>query len=140
MSKIFGFLSSIMLAIISKHSLNLIWAKADNAVDLDCIDNAGLSPTRNGFDANAEEFGRLGRGEEIPLEVHLISIINFLILYKVRGWGLDVFSLRISATAEWDILRNTAIWWRVKFLSKMNSLNLTINCLVSVLSILIIII
>lgn len=130
MLKIFGSRLSIMLPIFPKHSLNLIWAKADNAVDLDGINNAGLSPARNGFDADVEEFGRLGRGEELPLEVHW-SPMNFFILYRVLGCGFEVLPLRIPAIAEWDILRNTAIWWRVKSLSKIKVLNFNINSFIS---------
>lgn len=78
-----------MLAVPPKHSLNLIWAEANNAVDLDGIDNAGLSPACEGLDADAEELSNLGRGEERSLEIHIKPSPLFT-LYRVLSFGLNL--------------------------------------------------
>lgn len=78
-----------------------------------------------------KEFGDLPGGVEVDFGSHF-SPMNFLILYRVLSWGFGVLPLRISAIAECDILRNIAIRWRVRSLSKTNSLNLAIKGLISV--------
>ena len=90
--KICGPSSPGMLAMLLKHSLNLIWAEANNAVDLDYIDNAGLPPTRNGLDANAEKLSNLGGGEKLPLEVHCSPKMN-LMLFLVSDCNLLILPL-----------------------------------------------
>lgn len=84
----------------------------------------------DGIQGPHEDICELSDGIKVLPGVHW-SPINFLILYRVRGWGFNVFSLRMSATAECDILSHTAICWRVKSLSKMNSLNFVINSFIS---------
>ena len=86
--KVSGPSSPGMLAIISEYSLNLIWAEANNAVNLDGIDNSGLSPACEGFSTYTKEFGRLARGEKFLLDVHLISSKSSRILYSVPEFGL----------------------------------------------------
>lgn len=128
-----------MLAVLPENPIYLLWCEEYSTPDLDDVDNAGLSPAYKGLDVYPEELGCLARGEELPLEVHW-SPMNFLILYRVLGCGLEVLPLRISATAEWDILRNTAIWWRVKSLSKIKVLNFDINSFISLFPSIVIII
>lgn len=84
-----------MLAIIPKHSLNLILTEADNAVYLDGIDNAGLSPTCEGFSTYAKKFGRLGGGEELLVKIHnsferSISPTSSRILISVLEFGVTL--------------------------------------------------
>ena len=61
----------------------------------------------NGDNVFMQNFGDLPDCIEGEIDSHF-SPMNFLILYKVLPWGFSVLPLRISATAEWDILRNMA--------------------------------
>ena len=66
----------------------------------------------NRNDVFVQNFGDLFDSIEGEIEAHC-SPMNFLILYNVLSWGFEVLPLRISATAECDILRNTPTCWRV---------------------------
>ena len=77
------------------------------------LDDLVLSPVMKRYKAYLEKPRELfGREERVGFGVHC-SPMNFLILYRVLSWGFEVLPLRISATAECDILRNTPICWRV---------------------------
>jgi len=84
----------------------------------------------NGDNIFVQDFGDLFDGIEGELDGHF-SPMSFLILYRVLPWGFKVLPLMISATAVWDILRNIATCWRVRSLSRMNSLNLHNNLFTS---------
>lgn len=79
----------------------------------------------NRNDVFVQNFCDLFDGIEGEIDSHF-SPMNFLILYRVLPWGFSVLPLRISATAEWDILRNMPTCLSVRSLSRMNSLNLPI--------------
>lgn len=101
-----------MLAMFPENFIYCLWGEADNAVDLDGIDNAGLSPAREGFSTYAKELGCLGRGEKFSLEVHCPSTSS-RILYSVRGWGL-LLLFRKSQTVLGSLFILLAISWMVK--------------------------
>jgi len=57
---------------LPKNPIYLLWGEEYSTPDLDDVDNAVFSPTPDSLGCHAEEFGRLSRGEEFPLEIHLI--------------------------------------------------------------------
>ena len=76
------------LAVFADYALDLVRVVADEAVNLDRFDYAGLPPLNERLYGDTEEFGGFFLGEEIGLEVQLRTPIffrNFSSLWRVRS-------------------------------------------------------
>lgn len=92
MLKILGFWSSIMLPIFLKDTVYFLWGEADYPIDFDTVDSSLIPPALKSFDTYAKEFGSLGGGEELPLDVHSSPKMN-LMLFFVSDCNLLILPL-----------------------------------------------